>query len=146
MEPGAIIGAIGKTFGALLGFFGQKLCVYIEVTANAEKPFRLMILNHSRFVVFLDRLEVSPDGFPEVESGWQLGRSSLFTEKDLMPTQRLMLLMSHKELGDVPIRKFTAHYRTKLFGINVPRKEQSYEHIFEKSVHGLNLVISIPTG
>lgn len=142
MSDFAGVGIIGTMIGKMLEFFGQKVSVYIEISFNHDKPYRLIIKNRSGYDVLIDQLIVTPDGFPSKNNGWMLNDSKLFQNKKLQPGQKINVYFTHQDIGEIEKREFKVQYHTLIAGISVPRKEESCIHLFEKMENTVRLTIS----
>jgi hypothetical protein len=143
---GAMIEPLLRLVDVVLALFRQKVFVFVEVTANTDKPYMLTVKNKSGFEVLIDHLKVCPDGFPHPRGGFNLGTSGLFSDKKLQPGERIRLALSLQDVGDEPTRRFIVYYKTLILGYRVPRKERSYEHTFEKEKHSLTYALMPLTG
>lgn len=88
-------GSILGVFGKLLEVFKQKAYVYVDVCfgADVEAPYCLTVANHSSYDILLLGLDVIPDGFPDIDNGWQLNNSKLFKNKILKPHQKIRVFL-----------------------------------------------------
>jgi hypothetical protein len=134
---------LGSVVGAVLEFFGQKVWIYVEVSFNNDPPYCLKVVNRSRYEVEINEVIADPDGFPETNNGWHLSESNLFKNKRLKPGQKIKFYLKRDQIGHPGQRKFAVKYNTILKGRAVPRKEQSCEHYFDLSQHGVSVHTSI---
>jgi hypothetical protein len=139
------LGFLGRFFGKFLEFFGQKVFVFVEVSFNSgtDRPYCLIVKNNSKYEVVIDKLIVTPDGFPDSSNGWQFNESKLFQNQTLKPTQKIMLYLESKDITGDQEREFKVVYKTRFFGKLIPREEESCKHIFNLKKHMLRVSSSI---
>jgi hypothetical protein len=139
------LGFLGRAFGKVLEFFGQKIYVFIEVSSNSgtDRPYCLIVKNNSKYEVVVEKLIVSPDGFPDSNNGWQLNESKLFQNQTLKPTQKIKLYLQGKDITGLQEREFKVVYKTRVLGKLIPREEESCKHTFDLKKHVLRVSSSI---
>jgi hypothetical protein len=105
-------GSILGVFGKLLEILKQKAYVYVDVCfgADVEAPYRLTVANHSSYDILLLGLNVMPDGFPDIDNGWQLNNSKLFENKILKPHQKIRFVLRGQDIGEYATRRFKVNY------------------------------------
>ena len=135
------LGFIGRAFGKVLELFGQKVYVFVEVSFNSggDKPYCLTVVNNSKYEVEIEKLLVSPDGFPTSDNGWLLNESKLFHNQLLKPTQKIRFYLENKDILEMPEREFKVTYKTKVFGWLIPRTEESCLHTFNLETQKLRV-------
>jgi hypothetical protein len=133
------IGGVFRLLNKLLEFFQQKAFVYVDVAFNSEKLYEVTVINHSKFDVHLNYLNVEPDGFPSVENGWSINDAGLFRDKMLKPSQRIRFCLSSNDIGKHGKRRFLINYSTILCGKRVPRYEQTCEYDFDLDTHNVKV-------
>lgn len=139
------LGFLGRALGKVLEFFGQKVFVFVEVSFNSgtDRPYCLIVKNNSNYEIVIDKLFVTPDGFPDSNIGWQLNESKLFQSQTLKPTQKIMLYLESKDITGLQEREFKVVYKTRVFGKLIPREEESCKHIFDLKKHMLCVSSSV---
>ena len=139
------LGFLGRSLGKVLEIFGQKVFVFVEVSFNSgtSRPYCLIVKNSSKYEVVIDKLIVTPDGFPNPNNGWQLNESEIFQKQTLKPTQKIMLYLENKDLIELHEREFKVIYKTKIFGKLIPREEETCKHIFDLKKQKLCLTNTI---
>lgn len=134
-DGGAALGIAGKLLGPLLELFQQKAFVFVDVSFGEEKPYRLTVVNQSRYDVHLNELRAEPDGFRMQSTGWDVLKGDLFRNKVLKPGQRICLNFSPQDLGADGKKHFTVRYATLIRGKKVPRYEQSCDFLFDRDTY-----------
>jgi len=132
---GGVFGLVSK----LLEFFQQKAYVYVDVVFSDENPYKLTVVNNSKFDVFLNEMKAEPHGFKVAEKGFDILTGGLFRDKVMKPGQKIVFPFSSKDIGTQSVKIFTIRYCTILKGKKVPRYEQSCEFLFERDTYSVHV-------